>query len=50
VNVITLLLLLAALIFFVLAGIGVPARWNLIGFGLACWVAVQLIAAAQTFN
>lgn len=46
-DVITLLLLLAALILFLLAAFNVPARWNLMALGLACWVAVPLINAAQ---
>lgn len=42
---ITLILLVAAFVLFLLAGIGVPAsRYNLIGFGLACWVLSELLA------
>jgi hypothetical protein len=40
----TLMLLVAGFVLFVLAGIGVPAsRFNLIGFGLACWVLSELL-------
>ena len=40
----TTILLVAAFVLFVLATLGVPApeRFNLIGAGLACWVAAQL--------
>jgi hypothetical protein len=38
------ILLVAALVLFILAGVGVPAgRYNLIGWGLACLTAAQLI-------
>jgi len=41
---ITLMLLVAAFVLFVLAGLGIPsARYSLIGFGLACWVLVDLL-------
>lgn len=46
-DVITLLLLLAALILFLLAAFNVPARINLMALGLACWVTVPLIDAVQ---
>jgi hypothetical protein len=39
-----LLLLVFAFVFFVLAAVGVPSgRFNLIGGGLACWVATLLL-------
>jgi hypothetical protein len=39
----TLMLLVAGFVLFVLAGIGVPAsRYNLIAFGLACWILTVL--------
>ena len=37
-----LICLLVAIIFFILAGMGVPARWNLVALGLAAWVLVPL--------
>jgi len=41
---ITLILLVASFVLFVLAGIGVPAsRYNLIGIGLACWVLSEIL-------
>lgn len=41
--VLALILLVAALVLFILAGLGVPSgRYNLIAFGLACWVATQI--------
>lgn len=46
-SVITLLLLLASLILFLLATFNVPARVSLVALGLACWVSVYVIAAAQ---
>jgi hypothetical protein len=47
IPVIDLLLLLAALILFILATFNVPARISLVALGLACWVSVLVIAAAQ---
>jgi hypothetical protein len=44
-EIITLLLLVAAFILFILAAIGVGApRFNLVAAGLACWVLTALIA------
>lgn len=43
-----LILYLAALICFILAALGIPSRVNLIAIGLACWVAVPLIATLNT--
>jgi hypothetical protein len=41
---ISLILLVAAFVLFVLAGIGLPpSRYNLIGFGLACWVLSEIL-------
>lgn len=40
---ITVILLLAAFILFVLAAAGVAARVNLLAAGLACWVLAQLL-------
>jgi hypothetical protein len=38
-----LLLLVFAFVFFVIAAVGIPSgRFNLIGAGLACWVATLL--------
>lgn len=40
----TLMLLVAGFVLFVLAGIGVPSsRFNLIAFGLACWILTELL-------
>lgn len=40
----TLMLLVAGFVLFVLAGIGVPSsRFNLIAFGLACWILTVLL-------
>lgn len=40
----SLVLLIAALVLFLIAGLSVPVpRVNLIGLGLACWVAAQLV-------
>lgn len=38
-----LILLVAALVCFILAAVGVGGRINLVAAGLACWVAVQLV-------
>ena len=43
-----LILLVAALVLFLLAAIGVPAgRFSLVAFGLACWVATVLMDVAN---
>ncbi len=41
---ITMILMVFALVFFILAGLGIPSppRFNLLAFGLACWVAAVL--------
>lgn len=45
-SILTLVLLVAALVLFLLAAAGVPSqRINLIAAGLACWVASALLAA-----
>ena len=40
-----LVLLIAALILFILATIPVPARFNLVAAGLACYIGTLLIGA-----
>jgi hypothetical protein len=47
--IINLVLLLLALIFFVLAAVGVPSppRWNFIAGGLACWVLTVILAVVK---
>jgi hypothetical protein len=48
-DIVMFLLLLAALICFLLAALNVAVvRVGLVALGLACWVAVPLVAAAQT--
>lgn len=43
----SLIFLIAALVLFIVAAIGVPSgRVNLTAAGLACWVASQLITRA----
>jgi hypothetical protein len=43
----SLILLIAALVLFIIAGAGVPAgRVNLLAAGLACWVGSQLVVRA----
>lgn len=39
------ILLIIALILFILAGLNVQARVNLLAFGLACWVLALIVAA-----
>lgn len=39
----TLILLIAAFILFVLGAIGIPSRVNLVSAGLACWVLTLLL-------
>jgi len=45
VNLFVLILLVLGLVLFILAGFGVPSRWNLVAFGLACWILTVLIAS-----
>jgi len=43
-GLLSLILLVAALVLFILAAMGVPAgKYSLIGAGLACMVAAQLV-------
>jgi hypothetical protein len=44
--VIHLILLVFALVLFILAAIPVGSRVNLIGAGLACWVAAEIFTGA----
>lgn len=47
----TLILLVAAFVLFLLAGIGVPAsRYNLIGIGLACWVLSEILGHGASLH
>lgn len=39
----SLILIIAALVCFVLAALDVPTRVNLVAAGLACWIASNLI-------
>jgi len=40
----SLIFLIAALVLFIIATIGVPAgRYNLVAAGLACWMIAQLV-------
>lgn len=41
---ITLVLIIAALVLFILAGFGTPTRFNLIAFGLACCTTAYLVS------
>jgi hypothetical protein len=45
VSIITLVLLIAAFILFLLATFSVGSRFNLIAAGLACWVLTQILPA-----
>ena len=44
-DVVKLILFVAAFVLFVLAGIGIPGagRFNLVAFGLACWVLTNVV-------
>jgi len=42
VHLFKLICYLVATILFILAGFGIPARWNLVALGLAAWVLVPL--------
>jgi hypothetical protein len=46
-DVLTILLLIAAAICFLLAAVGVPARVNLVALGLLFWVLTVLIPALR---
>jgi hypothetical protein len=41
----SLILLVFGFVLFVLAGLGIPSppRFNLLGFGLACWVLAEIL-------
>jgi hypothetical protein len=42
---IALALLIAALVLFIIAALGVPTnRYNMVAAGLACWVASELVS------
>jgi cell division protein FtsW (lipid II flippase) len=48
---ISLILLVFGFVLFVLAGLGIPApvppsRYNLIAFGLACWILAEIFRSA----
>jgi hypothetical protein len=47
-HIITIILLVAGLVCFLISAFGVamPTRWNLVALGLACWITTALIAAA----
>lgn len=46
-SAITLFLMIAALVFFVLAEFGTPSgRFNLVAAGLACWILTELLPHA----
>lgn len=49
-DVINFLLLLAGLLCFIAAAANVPSRIHLLGLGLAFWIAVPFIAAAQNLH
>lgn len=46
----SLILMVAGLVLFILAGLGIPSpnppRFNLMAFGLACWIGAQIAARA----
>jgi hypothetical protein len=44
-SLIILVLLIAALILFIIAAIGVTSRFNLIAAGLACWVLAVILGS-----
>lgn len=45
----SMILMVFALVLFILAGLGVPnpSRFNLVAFGLACWVAAVLFGGGS---
>lgn len=50
---ISLILLVFGFVLFVLAGLGIPAsnppsRFNLVSFGLACWILAEIFRSAPT--
>lgn len=48
-GVLMLILLVFGLVFFALAGLGTPEqpRFRFIGWGLACWIMVELLKTAS---
>jgi hypothetical protein len=42
----SLILMVAGLVLFILAGLGIPnpPRFNLMAFGLACWIGAEIAA------
>ena len=42
---ITTILLVFALVLFILAGVGIGGKYNLVALGLACWVASVLFGS-----
>jgi len=44
-----LILMVFAFVLFVLAGLGIPSppRFNLLGWGLACWVLAEILGRAM---
>ena len=44
-----LILMVFAFVLFVLAGLGIPSppRFNLLGWGLACWVFAEILGRAM---
>jgi hypothetical protein len=52
---VSIILLVFAFVLFVLAGLGVPWtpqpwRFNLIGWGLACWVLAEILKTVPAFS
>ena len=45
-----LILLIAAAIFFLIAGLNAVARYNLVAFGLLCWVLTVVITHADKMS
>ncbi len=45
-----LIMLVAGAIFFLIAGLNAVARYNLIGFGLLCWIITVLINHADKMS
>lgn len=45
----TLILMVFALVFFILAGLGIPSptRFNFLGFGLACTTAAAIVSLVK---
>lgn len=45
-----LILLVAGAIFFLIAGLNAVARYNLVAFGLLCWIITTLITHADKMS